>query len=162
MIVVSNSSPLIAFARLNELSLLSKVFEQIVIPEAVWFEVRHEQKAGGRAFANASWLEVQPVRHPQRIAALQQMGLDWGEAEAIALAIERQADLLLIDERRGRRIAMQHGLKITGALGVLLIAKQKGLVSEIRPLLIRLRDDAVFRVSESLYRLVLDEAGEGI
>jgi predicted nucleic acid-binding protein len=86
--------------------------------------------------------------------------LDLGEAEAIVLANELHADWILMDETRGRNIAKLHGLHIVGLLGILLLAKEKGFVSVIKPLLDDLINKAKFRVSEDLYQKIIFNAGE--
>lgn len=86
--------------------------------------------------------------------------LDIGEAEGIALALELEADLLLIDERLGRMTAKYFDLEILGLLGILVQAKQEGLINEIRPLLDQLRFEIGFRISKQLYREVLRLAQE--
>lgn len=91
--------------------------------------------------------------------ALQQE-LDAGEAEAIALAMEIGTALLLMDERLGRDTARHLGIRYTGVVGVLIEAKHKGFVQAIKPLMDALRDLAGFRVSEALYRRVLQDEGE--
>ncbi len=88
-----------------------------------------------------------------------QNNLDIGEAEAITLAVELNADRLIVDERRGRKEAIRLGLRVTGILGILLAAKQQGLVSFIQPLL----DDLIangFWIREELYAELLQLAGE--
>jgi uncharacterized protein len=86
--------------------------------------------------------------------------VDFGEAEAIALALELSADRLLIDDAAGRAIALREGLQITGVLGILLIAKKQGLIDRVQSLLDELRNQAGFWVSDDLYRRVLNQAKE--
>lgn len=81
--------------------------------------------------------------------------LDKGETEAIALALELEAEQVLIDERRGRRIAARLNLRYTGVLGILVEAKNRGLISEVKPLLDALINQAGFWVAAPLYRSVL-------
>lgn len=89
-----------------------------------------------------------------------QQDLDRGEAEAIALAVEEEADLLLMDERIGRESANHLGLRYAGLVGVLIEAKSKALVREVKPLLDALRDVAGFRLSQDLYARVLKDQQE--
>ncbi|MGM0577132.1 MAG: DUF3368 domain-containing protein [Myxococcota bacterium] len=86
--------------------------------------------------------------------------LDPGETEAIALAVERKADVLLVDERRARRAATRLGQRVLGVLGVLLQAKRRGLVEELRPILHDLTEEAGFRIGPELVARVLKAAGE--
>jgi predicted nucleic acid-binding protein len=107
------------------------------VPEAVWREVtKAENRPGVEEIRNASWVEVRPVRViPPEILPL----LDRGEAEAIALAEEVTADELLLDERAARAIAATRGLKIIGTAGLLVRAKQQGMISLVRPFLARMQ-----------------------
>ena len=88
------------------------------------------------------------------------MGLDIGESEAIALSIELSADLLLVDERRGRAVAEARGIRTVGLVGSLVACKSKGIITAVRPLLDRLRSEAGFWMSDTLYRRVVAESGE--
>lgn len=86
--------------------------------------------------------------------------LDFGEAEAIALAVELNADRLLIDERLGRVIAVRSGLQVTGVLGILVAAKRRNLIQDVKPMLDALTQQVGFWVDEQLYAEVLQAAGE--
>jgi len=164
MIVVADSSVLIALSWIDQLDLLPRLFDEVLIPSAVAEEIDSEDKPGSAALRQAEWLKVVSVSESSRLDELMRKGvnrskLHRGEAEAIVLAVDVNARYLLIDERRGRKMALRYGLDIIGVLGVLALAKRKELLSEIRGPL----DDLVeagFRISDSLYHSVLAEAGE--
>ncbi|PSN12427.1 DUF3368 domain-containing protein [filamentous cyanobacterium CCT1] len=86
--------------------------------------------------------------------------LELGEAEAIALAIEVGGDRLLMDERLGRQVAQRLSLKVTELLGVLVAAKQSGLITELKPLVNALISQAKFRVHTDLYWQILQDVDE--
>ena len=163
MIVVADSSVLIALSRIGKLDILPQLFGQVMIPAAVAAEINAKSQA---AEISAPWLQVVNVRNASLANELMRFSqdrnkLDKGESEAIVLAIEVDATYLLIDERRGRKTAVRFGLKIIGVLGVLALAKKEGLLPEIRAAM----DDLIkagFRISDSLYRIVLEEAGESL
>jgi predicted nucleic acid-binding protein len=158
LIVVSDTSPLLNLARINKLEILGSLYHQVLIPHAV----HQELTASGYDLVKSAptpWLIVATPKDQDRVRALRG-DLDPGEAEAIVLAIELHADLLLVDERRGRRIAASLGLQITGLLGVLADAKQAGLIDRIKPVLDELIRDARFWIGADLYARVLVEFGE--
>jgi uncharacterized protein len=161
MNVVSNASPLIALIRIGQLDLLRQLYSEIIIPEAVWHEVVVEgaDQPGAEVVSSASWIVRRIVTNRPLVHGLQQE-LDAGEAEAIALAVEIDDALLLMDERLGRDTARHFGIRYTGVVGVLIDAKHKGFIQAIQPHLDALRNFAGFRVSEALYRRVLQDAGE--
>jgi hypothetical protein len=161
MSIVSNASSLINLARIGKLDLLRQIYGELVIPEAVWREVviEGEGQSGADEIKTATWVKTQPVTNRQLVQALRQE-LDAGEAKAIVLALETEAELLLMDERLGRETARHLGLRYTGLIGVLIEAKHKGLISKIKPHLDALRDVAGFRVSDALYKRVLQDEGE--
>ena len=161
MIVVSDASPLIALAAVGWLRLLHVLYGDVLVPEAVHREVTtaNFHAPGAAEVSDAEWIRVQSVQERTLVAALS-LELDPGEAEAIALAIESGADLLLIDERRGRAAANRLGIRVVGVLGVLIEAKGRGILPEVRPVLDALAAEAGFRVREALYRRVLEVAGE--
>jgi predicted nucleic acid-binding protein len=161
VIVVSDTSPLTSLAQIGSLDLLERLFSRVLIPQAVADELRFGEAEGCHPhFLGAvSWIEVRPVKDKAAVDLL--MGeLGPGEAEAIVLAQEMGIDIVLIDEKSGRRIALERGLRPTGILGVLLSAKQAGLVAEVKPLLDDLRSRAGFWVGDDLYRGVLAQAQE--
>lgn len=153
MIVVSDASPLINLSVVGHLELLHQLYGSLKIPQAVSKEIIKADQSV------PSWIEICPVSNKALVTALI-VELDPGEAEAIALAVELSADLLLIDERIGRKMAARFGLRFTGILGVLVEAKNKGLIPAIKPIVDDLRFKAGFWVGESLYRRVLQAAGE--
>ncbi len=107
------------------------------------------------------WIQVRSLSDITIANQLQRdRGLDAGEANAIALALELQADDLLIDERLGRQEARQLGLSIIGILGILVTAKQRNLIPKVQPVMDALIHQARFRVSSQLYQRVLDLSNE--
>jgi hypothetical protein len=153
LIVVSNSSPLISLGAIDRLELLYELFGEIFIPEAVLQEVRSVQ------LSKVRWVVPRAIEGIL-LAKAMEAELDRGEAEAITLAVDLHADLLLMDERRGRRLASSFGLKVLGVLGILVTAKRHGLVGKVEPVLLDLRERAGFRVSLALFQRALEEAGE--
>jgi len=153
MIVVSDTSPLTALLTVGQGDVLTKLFHEVVIPEAVRGELlrSHPQLP--------DWLRVAGVKDTARVKQFTQ-SVDNGEAEAIELALELHADRLLIDERKGRKLAVQEGLSVIGLLGVVLLAKRKGLVSSARTLLQRLDDEAGMYLSPEIRDAALKSVGE--
>lgn len=145
MIVVSNTSPLINLAWIGRLNLLNDLFQRILIPQAVWDETVGvgRGRPGAPETAAAVWIERRQVENTNLVLALRQ-DLDVGEAEAIALAVEQSADLLIMDERLGREVAERFGIRPIGTIGVLVAAKRSGLITHIKPHLDTLRGEAGF------------------
>ena len=163
MIVISDTSAITNLAAIDHLKLLPQLYNQVIIPEAVYRElVDIDPPAPGTLEAQtASWLEVRQVANREVVERLQgEVRLDPGEAEAIALTLELDADLLLIDERRGRAEANRLGIKITGLLGILVEAKRRSLIVAVKPLMDALIATSEFRVSSALYNQILDIVGE--
>ncbi len=161
MIVVSDASPLISLATINQLEILQKLFEKVVVPIEVFREVTEfgSEMPGAGDVKRASWIEVMECEDNRLVKALS-LQLDPGEAEAIVLAIQLQADLLLIDERIGRRVAKEFKLTITGILGVLSRAKQEGILPAVKLTLDRLIKEAGYRFGKDLYEEILKTEGE--
>lgn len=158
-IVVSNTTPLIALAWLGLLDLLPQLFGAIYVPDAVRSELfSNPEKIGSAELSSAAWLKVVSVENTLAVQVLS-AELDRGEGEAIVLAYELGAGLVLMDERRGRRRAAQGGLAVIGTLGILIEARRRGLVGPLRPLLDRLYE-LPFRMGHTLYVKVLSQVGE--
>lgn len=153
MIVVADASVLIGLSSIQHLALLRGRFpDGVFIPPAVWKEVVEQggEKAGALEVSKADWIRVHDFAE-RGIVNLLQMELEQGEVEAIALAYEIDADLVLLDERDARGAAVQLGLHVLGTVGVLLWAKQSGQLSNLRAALDALRAQAKFRLSQALY-----------
>jgi hypothetical protein len=163
MTVVSNTSPISNLAKVGQLSLISQLYGRILIPCAVHEELL-DFRAGDTvitAVRSATWVEIQSVQN-QRLVNELKTRVNVGEAEAIALAVEVKAACLIIDERLGRQAARDFRLKITGILGILLLAKRQKLIVEVKPIMDDLIDRANFRISSQLYADVLMAAGESV
>ena len=161
MIVVSDTSALWTLAAVGRAELLRDLFGRVLVPPAVATEfVQPRGRRGGKVrLALPDFIEVVPVADQRRVRELAE-GLDHGESEAIALALELKADWLLLDEREARLVAQRCGLPFTGAVGVLLRAKQRRLLPAVRPVLEVARMQFGFYLSEQLLHQVLTDAGE--
>lgn len=161
MIIVSDTSPINNLAAINHLHLLHQLYGVVFIPEAVYRELTDPNfpVAGATEVQTFDWIQARTISDRTLVEALSNE-LDIGEAEVIALAVEMQANQVLIDERRGRLIASQLNLRCTGILGILVEAKSKGLIAEVRPLLDALINEAGFWVAEPLYDSVLQLVNE--
>ena len=161
MLIVSDTSPIINLAAINHLYLLPDLFGQIIIPQMVYQEIVIDGagEPGSDDIQTAQWVKIQNCTNQDLINTLSHE-LDPGEAEAIALAIELNADYLLIDEKDGRQKALDYHLKPLGVLGILLRAKEARLISAISPLMDRLRSEAGFHIHQSLYEQVKQIAKE--
>ncbi|MDQ3845541.1 MAG: DUF3368 domain-containing protein [Bacteroidota bacterium] len=159
MIVISDSSCLINLATIQLLSILPDLFQEVIIPKAVYNEiaVSGAGQPGEMEIKEARWIKVLPCHNQQLLNRLL-ADLDEGEAEAIVLALEQKADLLIMDEAKGRAFAAQLGLRFTGLLGILLMAKEKLFIPEIKPYLNLLRPH--FWISEAVMKEVLRLSGE--
>ncbi|MFM7885033.1 MAG: DUF3368 domain-containing protein [Microcystis panniformis] len=161
MIVVSDTSALANLAIIDHLWLLESIYQTVIIPDVVARELTEASNPLIPAILQSGGIQPQPLTNSELANQLQQeRGLDAGEANAIALALELQADDLLIDERLGRQEALRLGLSIIGILGILLVAKQRSLIPQVQPVMDTLISQAGFRVSSQLYQRVLALAEE--
>ena len=160
MIVVADATPLIALAKINKLDILADLFDRVILPQSVYDEVvtQAADKAGSADIKKADFFDIRSASDQSKVRYLLAT-LDAGESEALVLAEELAADLVLLDEKKARGIAEKIGLHYTGTIGLLLAAKKKGRVKSLRPLLDELRAKS-FRLGETLYLQILDIAGE--
>ena len=157
MIVVSNSTPIISLATVGHISLLGTLFGRIMIPREIERELKSNKYPGYKDIEQP-WCDIKDVQGMLYVGFLCH-DLDRGEAEAITLAKELQADTLILDERTGYQIAKQQGLHVIGTLTVLLMAKQQGIIPSVRPLL----DEMIQKgrwYSQSVYHSFLRQIGE--
>jgi hypothetical protein len=164
MIVVSNTTPLSELFKLGELDLLRIVYDHILIPQAVWDELRQARNfpALASTVEQAEWIEVRVLQNPTAVQELQQryarLKLGRGECATIALASELNATRVILDDRNAREAANAEGLPLIGTLGVLLLAHRQQLITaeKAREILDKLyRGD--FHLSRTLYQTILDQ-----
>lgn len=153
MIVVSDTSPLTALLTVGQAALLADLFRDVVVPEGVRDELLHSHSS------LPPWLRVEAIRNPAQVRQFAQI-VDCGEAEAIELAKELHADRLLIDERRGRRLAAQEGIPVIGLLGVVLLARRKRLIPSARALLLRMQAEAGIYLAKDIMEAALKTVEE--
>ncbi|AKG90784.1 putative nucleic acid-binding protein, contains PIN domain [Geoglobus ahangari] len=149
MIVVSNTSPLVVLSNIGELDLLKFLFERIIIPRGVAEEFGE---------VTPEWIEVRDVQNRIVVDLLKEK-LHTGEAEAIALAVELKADLMIIDDKSARNTASSLGLRVIGTVGLILLGKKRGYYAEIKPVVNNLLKKG-FRLSKEVVEQILKDAGE--
>lgn len=156
MIVISDTSPIIYLSIVGRLDILKILFQRIIIPESVFNEltVHGKGQPGSQEVLDSDWIEVRSCTDMNLLKVLETQ-LDIGEAQAITIAQELEADLLLIDERLGRNVAKNLEIPIIGLLGIFNLAKNKGIVTNVKPIIDQLITNAGFRVSADLYRTFL-------
>jgi predicted nucleic acid-binding protein len=161
MVIVSDTSPLSNLFRIGMLHLLPDLYGSVVVSKTVWQELLILEKLGHdiSELTHAAWLDIQSPS-VSSIPFLLNDDLDPGEAEAIALAKEIGADLLIMDEKSGRAVAQREGLSIIGTLGILLEAKKQQRIAMVKPVMLDLQTKARFRISPALFQEVLRLAGE--
>lgn len=157
MIVVSDTSPLTYLHQIEQFTLLRTLYNEVVIPPAVEREI----KDAPRLHEHFDWSILRVVKPVDfKMVDSLSVTLDRGESEAIVVASEVKADLLLIDEADGRQVARKLGIRHTGLLGVLLEAKRRGAIPEVALVIDRLVERTSFRIRSDVRRETLRLAGE--
>ena len=157
MILVADCSALIALATCHALHLLDGLFGAVIVPEAVYLEAVIGDKPQATQLQEYLQGRVRTI-DPSYLILLDGLS-DHGETEAMILYRQLEADRLLIDDRRGRRVARINGIEIIGSLGVMLAAKQAGLIDAVKPYVLQLSASELY-LSSDLITTVLDIAGE--
>lgn len=155
-LVISDTGPIFSLATINQLSLLTTLFKQVFIPQAVWIELTRDKKTS-QYHAIESYFSDK-VREISGFNELNFI-MDYGESEAVILFKEMDADFLLIDDKKARKIAETLSIKCVGTIGLLTIAKEKGHVHLLRPLFKTLLENKRF-YSLSLLNAILTKVGE--
>ncbi|MBL7164416.1 MAG: DUF3368 domain-containing protein [Anaerolineales bacterium] len=161
--VISDSSTLIHLTAIGKLDLLREFYDNIILPTAVWQEVviEGEKRSGAVEVQQAhdsGWIEILEPSD-QTLLRLLKQELHKGEAEAIALALELGADLVLLDETEARKVAELYQLQKTGVVGLLIRAKLQGNITSLRQELDHLQEGS-FWINDKLYRRALKSVGE--
>jgi len=161
VIVISDTSPVSNLIIIGRLEILKGVFEEIVIPPSVESEIERlsDFSISLNLYHESDWIRKEKPKNEEEVKKLMSE-IDEGESEAIVLAIEMGADYLLIDERIGTNKAREKGLETIGLLGVLIKAKEKGIIEKVEPILDELMNKAGFWIGEKLKERVLKEVNE--
>jgi hypothetical protein len=160
MIVISDTSCIGYLIIIDQLLLLKENFSEIIIPQIVHKEILQlSPKYDLNKYLHAGWIISRPIKNKKLYEEFLSR-VDEGESEAIVLAKEIQADLLLIDERKGTSLARSLNIKTIGLLGVLLLSKEKKIIPFVKPILDQLIAKTTFRIDKFLYEHVLKQANE--
>lgn len=164
MIIISDATPLISLLKLDRLELLNRLFGEIQIPDAVYRELTSNDKFRQEAIIilQTKYIRRVNVEDRKSVSLLRRAtGLDEGESEAIILSDEINADILLMDELKGRQVAKQMGLNIMGTIGILLTAFEEKLLSvnEIKQC-IKILQSSGRHISEQLYKQLMEKISE--
>jgi predicted nucleic acid-binding protein len=154
--IVSNTGPLAVLGKAQLLFILQELHEEVLVPRAVELELKAKTE-GVLMFTTNPWIKVADVRNKELVKGLM-LSVDQGEAEAIALAL-RQNACLLIDDLLGRKAAKRLGLLIHGTLGLLIAAKNKGIITSVQDCIERIVEVGYY-LDDKLIETVLRTAKE--
>lgn len=157
--VIVNSTPLIVLCGIGKLELLRELYQEILIPAAVYREVTAvKDSACMQIIAQSSWIHVEEIQNEIE-RKMYRAKLHAGEVEVMILAQEQKADLVILDDNAAKKTAKYLGLTVTGSLGVLLKAKRVGLIERVGPMLSEMKKNG-FYLNAKLEAMVLRYAGE--
>ena len=155
MILIADSSALVALSIVNQLDVLEKIFGEVYVPRAVYNEVRQENKEESKKLEEYCKDRVLDISTPFNF----NITLGQGESEAIVLYEEKSANFLLCDDKKAKKFAQNFGINVIGSLGILLKAKKEKHIEKIAPLLEILKSSRIF-IDDKIYELVLEMAEE--
>jgi len=157
--VISDTTALIILAKSDLLSLLSSLFREVYIPQAVYDELMFKDDIVKYRINHFDTISMKPVSDLKTLERIKRLNIDKGEIEAISLAIELDL-MLIIDERKGRKIALNQGLKIVGVLGILIENyKQEFISFEEAKIYFLLFKEHGLRISEELEKIFFEKLG---
>lgn len=158
--VIVNSTPLIALCHVRQLDLLRRLYGEIIIPKAVYQEISVKEDSVCKREVDCAmkWIHIKEIQNEMAKSMYKTMLHD-GEVEVMILAKEECADLVIIDDKNAKKHAKYLGLPVTGTLGVLIKAKQQGLIPELKPLLETMTQNNIY-IKDSLIKLCLEQVGE--
>lgn len=158
--VIVNSTPLIALCHVNQLTVLKKLYGEIIIPKAVYDEISVKEDSVCRKTVDESldWIHVREIQNIMAKAMFKSQLHD-GEVEVMILAKEQGADVVIIDDQNAKKYAKYLELPVTGTLGVLIKAKQEGYISELKPILEVMVQNGIY-IKTSLIEYCLELVGE--
>jgi len=159
-IVIVNSTPIIALSSVGCLGLLKDLYGTVIIPHAVKYEigVKGKSKAQNQLEISLDWIQIKEINNVAQKQTFRTQLHD-GEVEVIILGHELSADLLVIDDYNAREYAKYLDFKVIGTVGILLLAKSKGLIHEVKPLVDRLIENGIY-ISSRLYSEIMAIAVE--
>ena len=163
MIVISDTTPIISLLKANHLELLQRLYGNVLIPKAVYRELTENPiySEEAKSIKMLDFLKMVPIENVKSVNVLRSVtGLDTGESEALIMYDEQNADLLLMDEHKGRRVAKQLNVRYIGTAGILMLAYDKGLIqsSDVKLCLDMMLDSGI-RLDEKLCNIVLEHVG---
>jgi len=157
MVIISDTSPISNLVQVQKLNILQQLFQKIIIPPYVDKEIKELSKFGINLdeYLNADWIEIHYPSNLEFVRKLEEE-LDKGESQAIAIYKELEAELLIIDERLGSKIAKNHGVETIGLVGCLIAAKRQQIINLVIPLIDELEEIAGFYIGDKLRKKILE------
>lgn len=158
--VIVNTTPLIALCHVEHLDILKKIYGEISIPQAVYRELSEKKESISRKQVDASldWIHVEKIEN-HMAKSMFKTQLHDGEVEVMILAKEKNADTVIIDDANAKKYAKYLKLPVTGTLGVLIKAKRKGYIYELKPIIQEMIDKNIY-ISQNLMKFCLEQVNE--